>query len=263
MSHTRETEILLDAIQEAGSSIVKLQEHPIETTYKSNNDPLTAADLLANDILKKYLIGSFPHDGWLSEETVDDHARLTSQRIWIVDPIDGTKEFVKKIPEYSISVALVENGTPILSAVFNPMTRELFHAVKNQGAWLNGKPIHCDCRYDGKLKILASRTEMADGVWSHFMKDSEVKAVGSIAYKLALVAAGMAHSTFSLGPKSEWDIAAGVLLVQEAGGIVTDKSYRPFVFNQKNIRVNGIIACTKGTYPIIHDLIQLATREAI
>lgn len=259
----REQTILLNAIREAGDAIVKIQQKNFHTTLKANNDPLTEADLLANEILKKHLLGSFPTDGWLSEETVDNEKRLSCRRVWIVDPIDGTKEFVKGIPEFAISVALVENGIPVLSAVLNPMTQQLFHAVKHQGAWLNDIPMHCNYSSQGKLKILASRTEMNDGAWSQFINENDVQAVGSIAYKLAMVAAGMAHSTFSLGPKSEWDIAAGVLLVQEAGGIVTDKSHNPFVFNSANIRVNGIIAASEASYSAINHQINLASTQQI
>lgn len=251
-----EMNTLLEAIQEAGSSIAKLHQTDCKTTHKSNNDPLTDADHLSNEILQKHLLNAFPKYGWLSEETVDDLSRLKCQRIWIVDPIDGTKEFVKGIPEYTISVALIENSKTILGAIYNPITQELFHAMQGQGAWLNGNVIHCNHPYQGKLKILASRTEMAEGNWTQFIKTAQVQAIGSIAYKLALIAAGVAHSTFSLGSKNEWDIAAGVLLIQEAGGIVTNLSHQPFIFNQPNIRVNGIIASSAETHVLIRELIQ-------
>lgn len=263
MAITKEAYILLNAIREAGAAIIKLQQHSIQTTLKENNDPLTTADLLANDILKKRLLDAFPHDGWLSEETVDNPDRLKRKRIWIVDPIDGTKEFIKDIPEYAISVALIENEYPVLSAIFNPRTNQLFHAIYRQGAWLNGSPIYCRYSDEHKIKVLASRTEMASGGWDEFIERANVQAVGSIAYKLALVAAGMADATFSLGPKSEWDIAAGVLLVQEAGGIVTDKLNKPFKFNQTHVRVNGIIACSKESLSAIKNLVYENMSEAV
>ena len=272
MNDSRELTVLLNTIQAAGEAIIKIQQKKFHVIHKANQDPLTEADLLANEILKQQLLGSFPEDGWLSEETIDNNKRLSCKRVWLVDPIDGTKEFVKGIPEFAISVALVENGKPILAAIYNPMTEQLFHALKNQGAWLNGKPIHghgsthssaqsnTPSNAQTKLKILASRTEMSDGTWSQFINDKniDVQPIGSIAYKLGLVAAGIAHSTFSLGPKSEWDIAAGVLLIEEAGGVVTDKTNQPFKFNLPNIRVNGIIAASKESYQQINQLIQKA-----
>lgn len=251
-----ETTILLTAIQEAGLAIKNMQQTGFETAYKENDDPLTSADLLANQILQKYLHDSFPHYGWLSEETADDLSRLNCQRVWIVDPIDGTREFVKGIPEYALSVALVEQGIPILSAVFNPATNELFHACKNQGAWLNGQPITCLKTPNEIMTILASRTEMAAGKWANFIVSNNVQAIGSIAYKLGLVAAGKAEATFSLGPKHEWDIAAGVLLVQEAGGIVKDKFRHDFLFNREDVLANSIVAVAMNAYETIQGQIE-------
>lgn len=256
MENAKEMNVLLKAIQEAGVQVAKLFRSHLNITEKENKDPLTDADIQSNEILKKSLLGNFPDYGWLSEETVDDKERLKRKRVWIVDPIDGTKEFIQGIPEYAISVALVEKGTPLLGAVLNPMTNELYYAIEGKGAWRNRLTLHCDYPYYGKLRVLASRTEMEEGAWKKFENEVEIEARGSIAYKLALIAAGTAHSTFSLGPKSEWDIAAGALIVKEAGGMVTDTSKKPFVFNQSNVRVNGIIASTKKTYPLVHDLIR-------
>ncbi|OGT61711.1 MAG: hypothetical protein A3E85_02040 [Gammaproteobacteria bacterium RIFCSPHIGHO2_12_FULL_45_12] len=233
---------LLEAVHEAGQAIQRLQARGFEVARKANHDLVTQADWLANDLLKAKLTQAFPAIGWLSEESVDDHARLNSERVWIVDPIDGTKEFSLGIPEYAISVALVQHEEPVLSAVYNPATNEMFHAIKGQGAWLNGVAIQCADPAESEVRLLASRSEYARGEWDGFIKQSQVEPVGSIAYKLALVAAGRAHGTFSLGPKNEWDIAAGALLVTEAGGTVTDQLHQPMKFNQKKVLVPGIVA---------------------
>lgn len=253
-----ELNVLLDTIQEAGEGILAVQKKGITATYKENQSPLTEADLLANEILRKNLLGHFPNDGWLSEETIDDPARLSAKRVWIIDPIDGTKEFVRGIPEYAISVALVEMGIPVLSAIYNPATRELFHAVKNQGAWFNQQAMHCKEHADQQLSILASRTELSEGKWDDFKRQHHIIEKGSIAYKLALIARGDADATFSLTPKSEWDIAAGILLVQEAQGKVSDFYGKDILLNQKNIRVNGIIAAHQHLYPTIFSVTQQA-----
>jgi myo-inositol-1(or 4)-monophosphatase len=252
---SNEVAVLLQAVREAGSAIATLQSEGFSVTRKANNDLLTQADLLANDILKDKLTKAFPDDGWLSEESVDDPKRLQYKRVWVVDPIDGTKEYAHGIPEYAISVALVENGLPILACVYNPATAEFFHAVKGAGAWLGDERIRCDDRPTNVLTLLASRSEYERGEWERFEKVSSVKVIGSIAYKLALVAAGKAHATFSLGPKSEWDIAAGVLLVTEAGGVVTDQSHSPFVFNQENVRVKGIVASAANSHAQVFEMI--------
>jgi myo-inositol-1(or 4)-monophosphatase len=237
-------EILVAAVREAGTAIVEMRRQGVTVSMKANHDVLTQADLLANQILHSRLHHAFPDDGWLSEETVDDAARLRCKRVWVVDPIDGTREYIAGIPEYAVSVALVEDGLPLLAAVFNPESSELFSAVRGQGAWLNGKPVQCKQQCTAPMVLLASRSEYQRGEWERF-RQHDVKIIGSIAYKLALVAAGLADATFSLGPKSEWDIAAGVLLITEGGGAVTDKSNHPFVFNQEIVKVNGIIASSR------------------
>lgn len=238
-----EKNILLSAMREAGEAILALQSKGFTVTTKFNNELLTQADLLANKILRQRLTTAFPDIGWLSEESVDDMSRLSCERVWVVDPIDGTIEFASGLPEYGISVALVEHGVPILASVFNPATNELFYAIRGKGAWLGDKKIQCcEVEANTKLLLLASRSEYQRGEWSGYQLLHQVKQIGSIAYKLALIAAGKAHATFSLGPKNEWDIAAGVLLVKEAGGVVTDKFGNEIVFNQKKTLVAGIIA---------------------
>lgn len=237
-----EVTVLLTAMREAGDVILAIQRESMQIERKANNDLVTAADLQANEVLKKALMGHFPDDGWLSEESVDDESRLSKRRVWVVDPIDGTIEYAHGIPEYAVSVALVEQGEPILAAVYNPVTQELFHAVKGKGAWLNDVAIRCDTAISREsLCLLASRSEDKRGEWDRFKQQHQVKIVGSIAYKLALVAAGKADATFSLGPKSEWDIAAGVLLVNEAGGLAVNQRRQSFVFNQRNVLVDGIV----------------------
>lgn len=256
-----ELKILLDSIVKAGCAIESIRKKGYPTTLKQDQSPLTDADLLANAILKQELLENFPQDGWLSEETKDNLVRLNCKRVWIVDPIDGTKEFTQNIPEYAISVALVESGSPILSAVYNPNTEQLFYAVKNEGAWCNGKQIYCLTSGQSKLSLLASRTEFKNGLWEDIKKENEVKIVGSIAYKLALVAKGEAHATISLAPKNEWDIAAGILLVQEAQGKTTDASGNEIHFNQKKTNINGLIAASKNNFPSVFLISQKANQS--
>lgn len=250
-----EKNTLLQAMKDAGEAILRLQKTGFSIAKKSNNDIVTKADLLANDILKTTLQKEFPADGWLSEECIDDANRLSCKRVWVVDPIDGTKEFASGVPEYAISVALVENGIPLLSSVFNPATDELFYAEKGKGAWLNDEKIHCVAASTKRFLLLASRSEWQRGEWDEYQKHHEVKQIGSIAYKLGLVAAGKADATFSLGPKNEWDIAAGVLIVTEAGGVVTNRHKEEFIFNRKQVLVDGIVATAAEINPQIFELI--------
>lgn len=235
--------VLLEAVQSAGDAILKIQKKGITVKKKSNQDIVTEADVLANDLLKKHLLSAFPDTGWLSEETVDDFTRLNCDQVWIVDPIDGTREFAENIPEFAVSVALVEKGEPILASVYNPASEELFYAIKDEGVWLNDKKIKPkEPDQTENLIFLASRSEYRRGEWQAFEKIATVKPTGSIAYKLALIATGAAHATFSLGPKSEWDVAAGVLLVLESGGTVTNKHKETLRFNNKSVLIDGIVA---------------------
>ena len=251
-----EIQVLLDSIQAAGAAILDVRKSGFSVSTKSNNDIVTKADLLANDILKSQLTSAFPGYGWLSEESVDDNERLACERVWVVDPIDGTREFATHIPEYAVSVALVERGAPVLAAIFNPATDELFHAAKGLGAFLNKTKIFCQETSVDDILLLASRSEYKRGEWNKFQLVHKVKQVGSIAYKLALIAAGHAQATFSLGPKNEWDIAAGTLLVTEAGGVVSDKQKELLMFNRSQVKVNGVVATTSGSNNQIFNLIN-------
>lgn len=176
--------------------------------------------------------------------------------MWIVDPIDGTREFVRRIPEYAISVALVRDGKPVVGAVCNPATGDLFLGAVGVGSWRNGRPIACSRPRGDRLVVLGSRSEMKRGEFEPFQGVLDVQAVGSIAYKLALVAAGEADGTFSLGPKHEWDIAAGVALVLAAGGRVHDGAGRAFRFNQTDTLTRGIVAATREAYANLAALLE-------
>jgi len=255
-------EVLKKYVYQAGQAIFQMAAEGFETAYKANEDPVTTADLKADNILREGLTKDFPGTGWLSEETRDDYSRLDKKMVWIVDPIDGTKEFVSGIPEYAVSVALVEDGEPILATVYNPTAEELFAAARGQGTWLNGKAIHAEHTISTKPVLLASRSEIQRGEFEPFEPFARIRPCGSIAYKLALVAAGMADATFSLGPKNEWDIAAGVLLVNESGGYANNLNGTPFIFNQRTTLVDGIVATTKHAAQPVRKLIdQVTSRE--
>jgi myo-inositol-1(or 4)-monophosphatase len=253
---TNESTVLLTAMREAGQAILSLSRDEVDIRLKANADIVTRADLLANEILQTHLRTAFPGDGWLSEETTDNAERLTCQRVWVVDPIDGTREFAAGIPEYAMSVALIENGEPIVAAIYNPATDELFHAIKGNGAWQGDHQLKCRHGTANQLLLLASRSEYKRGEWERFKQHHQVTQVGSIAYKLALVAAGKADATFSLGPKSEWDVAAGALLVTEAGGIVTNNYQRKLIFNQERVLIDGIVATSADVNDKVFQLIK-------
>lgn len=210
---------------------------------KSRDNPLTKADLEADRLLHRMLSTDRPAYGWLSEETADNEARLRCERVWIVDPIDGTKEFIVGLPQFAVSIGLVERGTPIAGCVFNPARGELFSAALGHGAYLNQERLNTSQRRRlHGASCLASRSETRRGEWKPFQDTLAITVMGSIAYKLALVASGRFDLMFTLTPKSEWDFCAGALLVQEAGGTVSHKTGQPYRFNQQNPTVRSVLA---------------------
>jgi myo-inositol-1(or 4)-monophosphatase len=224
--------------------------------------PVTLADTAADRVLHKKLLRA--GEGWLSEESADDLSRLSIGRVWVVDPLDGTKEFVEGIPEWSISVGLVEHGHPIAGGICNPATSEIFLGSKATGVTLNGASVAVSDRVKlSGATVLASRSEIRRGEWKGFEGDGfHITPVGSVAYKFAMVAAGLADATWTLCPKNEWDVAAGVALVEAGGGIVNTIEDLPVMFNRKSTLYPGLIACGARLYPEIHSHLKLPIQEA-
>ncbi len=215
----------------------------IEAEFKAGHDPVTEADRAIDAVLRQNLLRE--GEGWLSEESVDDFTRLDKQRVWVVDPLDGTREFVKGIPEFCVSIGFVENGRPVAGGIHNPATDETFMGAIDAGVLYNGKPATSSQRtsLQGAL-TLASRSEVKRGEWKAFEDGAlQIRAMGSVAYKLALVSAGLADITFTLTPKNEWDVAAGAALVLSSGGFVSTLENTPFCANNKNPLLSGLIAC--------------------
>jgi myo-inositol-1(or 4)-monophosphatase len=232
-----------NALEAAVESIASFTPGAVAAEFKDGDDPVTEADRTANGILQQAL--KRDGEGWLSEESFDDSARIKNERVWIVDPLDGTREFVAGIPEWCISVGFVENGRAVAGGICNPVTREIFLAAVGQGITLNGNPVRpSNCRGLSEAVVLASRSEVERGEWDCFRQGPFVtRPMGSVAYKLALVAAGLADATWTLAPKNEWDIAAGVALIECAGGFARKIDNSQIRFNQKSTRLPGILAC--------------------
>jgi myo-inositol-1(or 4)-monophosphatase len=240
-----ELEIIRQAMRQAGQQVLKLAAEGFETHIKKDRSPVTTADLAVNQILHELLLTAFPHDAWLSEEGPDDPRRLENKRVWVIDPIDGTKYFMRGVPQYAISVALVDSHRPVVAAVYNPATDELFSAVRGMGAWLNGQPIHVTPARDGRPVVLVNPPALERGIFRAIEAAAECRPMGSIAYTLALVAAGRADATLNLDGLNEWDVAGGVLLIEEAGGMVMDRNGSPLSFNQAKTTIRGILAADK------------------
>ncbi|BDP41108.1 3'(2'),5'-bisphosphate nucleotidase CysQ [Deinococcus aetherius] len=191
------------------------------------DDPVTAADREASDLILRGLHAAFPEDGLLSEEAADSPARLGVERVWIVDPIDGTKEFTTGSPDFAVSIGLAVGGDPVLGVVYAPATDELFAGVVGVGVTKNGEPAGFSDRSEYVVSV--SDTEFRREL--HRASLPGMAPSGSIALKLARIAAGEADVTFTMSPRSEWDIAAGHALVRASGGEVRRRDGRPIRYN--------------------------------
>lgn len=230
------------AIELAQGVFARFTPGEIATEYKSGYDPVTEADHALDAVVRKTLLRS--GEGWLSEESVDDASRLNCERVWVVDPLDGTREFVAGIPEFCVSIAMVERGRPVAGGICNPATDEVFLGSIDGGLEFNGSPARASRRntLEGAL-VLASRSESKRGEWQTFQNAPfRVRPMGSVAYKLARVSAGLADATFTLIPKHEWDVAGGAALVASSGGFVQTLNSE-LTCNHRKPLLDGLIAC--------------------
>ncbi len=249
MNDLLETEVverIEEALGRALEALEPFESGPVETRLKAGKELVTEADLAVNRALLRVLRRE--GEGWLSEESVDDHSRLEYENLWIVDPIDGTKEFVAGIPEWCVSVAYVHRGAALAGGIASPATQETFLGSAATGFVYKGSGMAGQGKQSlAGATVLASRSEVKRGEWDRFRDGSfEIVPMGSVAYKLARVAAGLADATWTLTPKREWDVAAGVALVEAAGGFVQTLDYTRPLFNRPDVRVRGLMASVPG-----------------
>jgi myo-inositol-1(or 4)-monophosphatase len=212
---------LSDAVRSAGVLALEASRKPVKNWLKALNSPVSEVDIAVDVLLRERLTSILPDAAWLSEETEDDPVRLAARRVWIVDPIDGTRAFLAGRPDWTVSVALVEKGRPILAALYAPATEEFFLAVAGAGVTRNGVAIRASAgeglagaRISGPKRLLdevaAAVPEVVIGVRVH-----------SLALRMARVADATLDVAFAGGNSHDWDLAAADLLVHEAGGALT------------------------------------------
>ena len=218
--------LIEQAVRDAGAIARKFYGGDYRKWDKGKGQPVTDADLAVDKYLRETLIAARPDYGWLSEETEDDSSRLQKQRVFVVDPIDGTVAFLKNRPHFTVCVALVRDGRPVIGVVFNPVLDECFAANDGEGATLNGKPIRVSERAELEgCRMCAARDMLEHPAWNNPPNrpwpPMHIETRNSIAYRMALVASGAFDATLALSAKRDWDIAAADIIVREAGGIVT------------------------------------------
>lgn len=235
-NYADELDCALDTARRAGELIARGFEEGVETWEKGKDNPVTQADLDADALIRSALQASYPDDGQLTEESEDDLSRLSCERVWIVDPIDGTREFTRKIPEFAVSIALAVAGRPVLGVVHNPVANVTVAGRAGGGVTKNGEAARIStCPSLQEARVAASRSEAKDGKLEAYEPlFGELVTMGSIAWKLALVACGDFDFNLSVKPKSEWDVCAGDFLVHEAGGQYVDFEGQRLGYNARD-----------------------------
>jgi len=217
--------------------------------------PVTEADLAVNDRLATILRGARPDYGWLSEESEDNPARLGARRLFIVDPIDGTRSFIEGSTRWAHAIAVVEGGTVMAAVVYLPARGKLYAAAAGQGATLNGQPVRVtDRRALAGASVLAARPNYDPLHWRGAVPEVSRAYRPSLAYRLSLVAEGRFDAMLTLRPTWEWDVAAGDLILREAGATTSDRRGRRLSFNNPLPQVEGVVAAN----PALHTAITAA-----
>jgi myo-inositol-1(or 4)-monophosphatase len=254
-----ELQVAVDAAREAAIAVLQVYRRPdFKSEEKADGKgPVTEADLLANDILIAHLRRAFPDDAILSEESVDDPARVKNRRCWVIDPLDGTREFTERVPQFVVSVGLAVDGKPAVGVLLNPVTGELFTGVVGVGATYNERS--CTVTHKAELpgaRLLVSATEHRKGWFEHLEGVAELEPVGSVAYKLGLVAAGRADATFTPRPRNEWDLLGGTACIIAAGGRATDGLGVDYTFNRLDPLHIGVAGTNGAIHEAIMDLVR-------
>jgi myo-inositol-1(or 4)-monophosphatase len=245
-------DLILQAAREAGELALSARESGLKIWSKEGGSPVTDADLAVDTLLKTELGAERPDYGWLSEETADDPARLTTRRQFVVDPIDGTAAFMKGKPWFAVSIAVVENGQPIAGVVHAPALNETYAATIDGPATLNGQPIAPSATSELLGAAMLGDAKMfAHPAWREPWPQMRIESRNSIAYRMCLVAAGTFDAAVALSPKSEWDLAAADLICRRAGAAVSDHKGRDFAYNRPVPLVPSLVCANMALTPLI------------
>ncbi len=247
----REAELLKSTVREAGALALSLFRTELRNWTKGASSPVSEADIAVNDLLEQRLREATPDYGWLSEESVDDEQRLGKPLVWIVDPIDGTRGYLAGREDWCVSVALVEENTPVLAAVFAPASDEFFFAARGQGATRNGRPVQVtsgaelDFSRVAGPKPLVERLKLSSGEISLHPR------IASLALRVCRVAQGHLDAAFAGGNSRDWDLAAANLIVQEANGKMTALSGDAILYNRREVGHGVLVAAGRDRHASI------------
>lgn len=251
-----ELRIATEAALHAGQEVLRLRREGVRYGRKDGWELVSEADLHASEILHAALTSAFPSDGWLGEEHTDTAERLGRDRVWVVDPIDGTREYLQGIPEYAISVGLVIERKPALGVVYNPASDQMFAASCLEVA--ERAPTEATGL---STEVLVGRGEQLHDELPPLPEGTETRGVGSVAYRLALLANGEGNAVLSGYGRAEWDVAAGIALCRAAGLRATGIFGDDMLFNQPEPYVRGLLVAEPGLHRRFATFFQQFRRE--
>lgn len=245
----QDRDLLIHAARQGGAIALRFWKRDPRVWEKPGDlGPVTEADLAVNDALERTLRGARPDYGWLSEESADDAARLTAERVFIVDPIDGTRSFMAGEDTFGVSLAVAERGVVVAAAVYMPALDRMY-AADAHGATRNDQPIRASTRkgIEG-ASLLTTRPNLLPEHWPGGVPDLRRSFRSSIAFRMCLVAEGRHDGMLSLRDSFEWDIAAGDLIARRAGAMVSDRHGAGLVFNRPRPLAAGVLAAAPGLH---------------
>ncbi|WP_370691753.1 3'(2'),5'-bisphosphate nucleotidase CysQ [Bradyrhizobium sp.] len=244
----RDAALLTSAVREAGALALSLFRTELKNWTKGASSPVSEADIRTNDLLESRLRSATPDYGWLSEESVDDDKRLGKRLTWIVDPIDGTRGYLAGREDWCVSVALVEDATPVLAAVFVPVSDEFFFAVRGQGATLNGVSVAAATGAELDFPRVAGPKPLVERLNASTGDTVLHPRIGSLALRLCRVAHGSLDAAFAGGQSRDWDLAAANLIVQEANGNMTALSGDTILYNRREVTHGVLVAAGRDRH---------------
>ncbi|WP_340645187.1 3'(2'),5'-bisphosphate nucleotidase CysQ [Phenylobacterium sp.] len=245
-------DLIVAAALEAGRLAVRMRDEGLTVEIKPDKTQVTNADLATDALLTERLRTARPDYGWLSEETADNADRLSNRRLFVVDPIDGTRAFIRDRPWWAVSIAVVEDGLPIAGVVFAPDVEETYTAIAGEGAKMNGAPIHAsDCNLLEGCGMIGDERMFLHPSWPEPWPSMRIEARNSTAYRMCLVAAGTFDAAIAIVRKSDWDLAAADLIAREAGAYCGDHLGKPFAYNQANPSQPSLVCAAPRLAPLI------------
>jgi myo-inositol-1(or 4)-monophosphatase len=255
---TDDLKLILAAAQEAGDLARSLRHQGLEIEYKeADGTPVTNADLAADRLLTERLRTARPDYGWLSEETADARDRLDCRRIFVVDPIDGTRAFLNGRPWWSVAIGVVEDGLPTAAAIYAPEVEETYAAAAGLGATLNGRPIrHSDTSALEDSRMVGDPLVFSHWSWPQAWPTMRIEQRSSTAYRMCLVASGAFDAAVAPLRKADWDVAAGDLIAREAGCFVGDHTGEGFRYNRARPSQASLICCAPALAPLILERVR-------